>query len=567
MKKLIHSLLGMLVVLSVGYYFYRTAGGQAPATYYADYLPRQTTATLRLDSINEIADAFAASPLGHLFSRQTMHRILDDLQAGPEAVQKYDRFHDGVVSLFTDPSFRTFLGDDMVLALLPLDREKIAREPVDELRRSLVLMATSAASGSLDTFARLVMSRSLSTEQVAGRELTRVELDTGEVVYGYVDGKVVLLALDPRPLLTCLEVREATSQEVSLQASPLFGNSRRFWAESASRKPYLRFHVNVDTIHRYLAGQEDERFQEAARYLQGLTSGSYIVFAGKGRLLLASRLHWNLDELDESARRLYNPEGQDSISLHLFGPRSLFYFWAPSLGLAQLSGDPLVTGQEEYQKMDQVLQQELGASIAELATVFGPQYGLVLEDIVNAGFFPLPRMAVFWQVRDRERAAAIVDRLRGLIGRRAAVQEKQAQVDGKTIYFWPFLPGEATQLALLLDEDMVLLANSSKDLRNMVGQDRSGAAPLSFAMDREVREELLRAEHGAAVLRPARLAARLREPLDWVAGVVEASRNISLQGLNQEILALLGGLEIVSATTDITPVHLDSRITVVPVAR
>ena len=61
-------------------------------------------------------------------------------------------------------------------------------------------------------------------------------------------------------------------------------------------------------------------------------------------------------------------------------------------------------------------------------------------------------------------------------------------------------------------------------------------------------------------MRPARLAEDIREPLDWLAGLISAGDGLSLETLKQEFLKVMHAIDTVAVTSDLHKDHADSAL-------
>ena len=89
-----------------------------------------------MNHLDQMADGFTATPLGHFFAKDTIHTILDDLKA--DAVRKdYDQLFDSIAQTLNDRAFRAVFGDDLTVVLLPPDMALLRDNPKLALQRSV----------------------------------------------------------------------------------------------------------------------------------------------------------------------------------------------------------------------------------------------------------------------------------------------------------------------------------------------------------------------------------------------------------------------------------------------
>ena len=274
----------------------------------------------------------------------------------------------------------------------------------------------------------------------------------------------------------------------------------------------------------------------------------------EGALHIASRLEYDFDSLSELVKSQYKSLAQQNLSLGLLTGKTLAYYWTSILGKEFIREIFSATGEEQYKQADVRVREELGLSIEEVIGAVGPQFGLALNDVVNTGLFPLPKVILFLQIRDNTVARQVLDKLRKEIAEGGFAAEQSTQVNGHTIYFWPVLPAEAAQPALVLTDNMLYLANGKSSLEELVAEGRSVATlpeATAKSLGREIVHNIETSNYSTFVMRPARMATEVKDAADWVAGMLDASKGVPTENLKQEILKLMHSVDVVTATSDI----------------
>ena len=536
-------------------YFFLRSPVTATDTAYADYLPPNTLAVVSLRDLSGLADIFPKTALGHFLSKETMGAILRDMHADAADIDRYARGYDQVFSVLHNPAFRMVFGDDVELAWLAVDSGKMSADPQQAVEQSVVLLATTTSSKALETFARVLLHEDVDTVKNGDLELTRIHLDDKDYVYAYTEGSWLLLALDPVVIQRCVAARAAGR---TLQQEKNFIDAGRFGKDSSLRKIYSREFVQLDQLRSFLAGLKDKDVQQVVGYLQGM---QYIVsVAGKSATgwKADSMTRYTYDKLDQKVKEVVDAGGKKNISLHLLQGNPLLYSWSASLGASTVVQSLSAADPKQYKKVDSRLQREFRLSLAEIAGAFGPQYGLVLKKIVQAGMFPLPKMIGFVQVRDHKVVEILLERLRRKADARGMVGAAKEQVGPYTLYSWALLPGEATQPAFVLTRDMLYLANGPSGLKKLLGMEKNRdrlpeavAAKLGTSLADQVRQ----ADNGAFIFWPNRFALQVKGAADWLAGLVAASKGTSVTRLKDELLRLLQSTEKAVLVSDLFPDH------------
>jgi hypothetical protein len=543
-------------------YFFLRAPVTATDTAYADYLPADTLAIMSLRDLSGLIDLFPGTALGHFLSKETMAAILGDMQVGPEAVIDYEKSYDQVFSVLHNPAFRMVFGDDVELAWLAVDPEKMSDDPQEFIEQSFIILATTTSGKALETFAHALLHEDVDMVKSGDLQLTRIRLDAGNYVYAYSEGSRLLLALDPVVISRCVAVRNTGK---TLQQEKNFIAAVGIWQASSLQKTYSREFVQLDRLSSYLSGAKDKDLRQVGRYLQGM---EFVASTG-GRIAggwkVESTGRYSYDGLDPAVRELIDAKSDKNTSLHLLLGNPLFYSWSSSLGVSTLLQGLSATDAAEYKKLDRRLQRELDLSLAQITGAFGPQYGMVLKKIVQGGLFPLPRIVLFVQVRDHKVAGALLDRIRQKAADQGMKGAGAEQIGPYTLYSWALLPGEATQPAFVLTRDMLYLANGPSSLKQVLGMEKDRARlpePVAEKLGAPLADQVRQANNGAVIFWPSRFAAQVKGAADWLAGIVAASQGKSIEKLKDELLLLMQSTEKAVFVSDLFVDHARAEMTV-----
>ena len=565
MKKILWAVLAIAVLAAAIFLFilrHPEEGGHraGPAAWYGDWLPPGTLATVNLTDLNSLASSFPATPLGRFLSRESMDSILAGLRVDPGKIARYNHFLDTVARVVTNPAFRAVFGDDAAVALLSPDPRQLRRFPEEELRRSLVVFATSSSSRTMERLARLILGGKVSREVIDTVDMTRISLDDGTTVYAYIRDSALLMAMDPHSIITCLRTRDGQGR--TLQQNASFAAARSFWKQARGRL-LLDSYVSLPGLRRLLRGTNGEGKGTMVRALAGMTYLAASVRRGTGELWLVSRAGFHRQELDRQVLAGF-AAATTNTTLGLITPQILGYTWSSLFD--QLMLDRALAwsagGGRGRQEADARLRRQFGIPLARVQAAFGPQYGFILERIVNGGLFPVPQGVLFVQVRDHAAAAEVVAALRRDLARRGMTGDEKRTAQGETIYSWPLLPGEATRPALVLTGHMLYLANGRPLLQKILARRPDAPLPAEAArvMGSDMSRRFSDANYGAGMIRPARLAGQIAPAADWLARVVASANQVSLQPLNRELLTLLRSLEIVTGASRVEENSVSSEI-------
>ena len=521
---------------------------------HALYLPQDTVATVSLTHLNTITDTFAATALGRFAARESMHAIMAEMRVDPAAVAAYDELYDTVTTVLGNPAFRTVFGEDTALALLNPDRGRLALEPQEALRSALVVFAVTPAPGALDLFARLVMSESVARETFDGVELTRIIVDEDQVVYGYAEGQTVLLALDPAAIKTCLEARRSNQ---ALESLPVFREAVSFWGPVAATQTFVRAFINPEPLAGLLATVANNDLQQGSELMQGGDYITVIIRATDTGLESRARYAYRYEELGPSMQRLVDAASANQ-TLHLLQEGILTYNWA-SMPVETLLR-PWYAGADTGEQAAADVQEIYGVPFEELVLGLGPQRGLVLSNLGGVTIFPVPKMTFFLEVREPQVAESVVRSLRDRINAYGLAREREEIAADQTIHYWPILPGETAQPALVRTDTMLYLANGITTLKEILTATvPPDVLPVAVAeeLGPELSERVTRANSSSLVLYPERMSRQSSDLTRWLAGILSATRSLSVARLSQELNEVMRATELIVMTTDLDQERAD----------
>ncbi len=553
--KKIGALVLAVVLLGTGVYF--TFLGSGKDNEYAHYLPQETVATLNLLHLGQVSEDIGSSAFGHFFAKQTMHAMMSELGGSPADLAEYDLAYDSVSDVMTNPAFKAVFGDDATVALLPVEQGVMQVSPGTALRANLVVLARTTVAGALDLFSRMVKNANLSREVVDGLELSRVVLDPGQILYGYTEGKMVFLSYSPAAIKRCLLAADRDGHR--LEETKSFVQAADYWKATAREKTYGRLFLNPGALSGLLAEVENRELKRAAPMLQGLEAIYSMTYAGEKGIESRARSTYRYEQLSPLLQSAIDAATHPNPTLFLLRDKTLAYSWSSSLR-PELITQALAESGLESAQVDAALREFLGVGLEELEQGFGPQYGVVLDDIVRAALFPAPKMAVWASLRDRAVAQRVVDAIRAKIADNGMVKEEEEQMNGYTVYCWPLLSDNDAQPALAMTDTMLYLATSKQALQEVLQaspKPETLAGPVATQLGPSLAERISKANTGSLVIYPKRMSAKTGETLGWLAGILATTKNISLSRFNQEMVRLLQSTEVVSATSSMNRAQAD----------
>ena len=548
-KKWVLALVAVLIVVG-GYWAWF---GQKTESEYARYLPDTTVATVNVLHLSQMSAAFPETVLGQIFAQDNMHALIKDLGGTREDQQEYDRMAETATAVFTNPSFKAIFGHDLTLAVLPVFQEEQSATIISKARQSLVLLARTSVAGALDLLSRLVRPDGVSREVVDGLELVRVELEPGQVFYGYTEGKMLFLAYSPAAIKACLLAADKEGHPLA-EKTP-FIQALENWQQITREQSFLRVFFQPEYLAPLFTGIP--AVSDVPTLLQGVDVFSLVAYQNKKSYETRAQATYTYQALHPLLRSAVDSASHPNNSLRLLEGGSLAYGWSSSLR-PEMVAHFLASHNLDPREVDAAVSKQLGFGLSALPQALGPQVGFVLDDMVRAALFPAPKMSFFAGLRDRPQAVTLLQGLRQAMEKNDLIHEEQEQINGVDVYSWPLLADKDAHPALALTDSMLMLATSKAGIttRLQALQKPVGLQPaVATQLGESLSARLSNANSGVLLLYPQRMAPKIRQTLYWLGGIVASTRNISLTRVNQSVLKLMESAEVVLLTANLEHAH------------
>lgn len=536
--------------------------------YYADYLPEETVAVLSLYDMEGLSEKFSDMPLGRFLARPLMHAMMKELGATEEDTAGYDGFYNAVADIMTNPIVHRIFGDDAVIALCPLNSERLQEKPEQEVKNAFLAFGTSASAGPISWLARMTMGKDVSKAEKADLNMTQIRLDENEVLYGYDHDGIILLAYDPEKIAKAVQRRKTGK---ALHHFALFAAATdALGKEEKQGRVYARSYINAILMQELINRFDQEKAQNMAEELAGVQSiGGLLIGTEEG---LRVRMQGKRDP-DLSPEKMRNEDvlsDHDDLVASLLQEQTLLHYRTSAFDKSFFHNFfPPADRNRQYRELEQSVQKELGFSLDKFLQAVGPRAGISVHEIVNAGVFPLPKTIMAVHVRNKKAAGRALRRLRDTLKKKGFAQEHQEKVHGHRLYFWSIMPMEATHLAIALSDTMLYIANGESQLRTLLKEKRRAVDALKEKMIQDLGETAgscaARANVSAFLLRPARLAEQIAPAADWLTDMTLANTKSSGKTVQKELLGLMRSFDVIAACRYRTETAISGEVIFKPV--
>lgn len=567
MKKTLFLVSSLCIVGVLAYFLFRSAPPESEQNYYADFLPEDTAAVVSLYDMEGLSEVFPGTPTGRFLSKPVMHEMMRELGATEEDPEQYDALYNAVADVMTSSVFRQVFGDDAVIALCPPDPERLRDNPEQELKKSLLAFGTSSSAGPISRFARMVMRKDVRNAETAGLDMTRIRLDDNEVLYGYDDRGIIVLAYDPERIVSAVQRKNSWK---NLRHSQPFMATDAFWNEEGQGHVYARSYLNAKFLQELVSAFAQQKVQNmakaAVKELAGVKSIGGLIVETQGELRLrmkGMKGKRDPESLPEKARPEKALSADENLAFPLLQAKTLLHYRLAHFDKAFFR-NVLASAETEqqYSELEKTVQDKAGFSLDKFLEAVGPRAGISVHEIVNAGMFPLPKTVAALQVQDRKAAGRALEKLRDTLKKQGLASEHQEKVQGHTLYYWTIMPVEVTHLAVVLTDTMLYIANGESQLRALL---EGKQEPETLAEQiRELGETagacVAAANSGAFLVRPERLAVQLAPVVDWLTEMMAANGTGSGRKIQEEVLTLMRSFDFIAACSDVTETHVRGEV-------
>ncbi len=557
MNKFVRPLIVLLVIVLVGAGGYllwrRTAVEERIAV--EDVLPVGPLAVLHLRDVEDHLAALGRTRLWQGLSGIDVMGGLAKIGVPEAQASNLEETWKEVFSPQNVAMLRRFFGREAAVAVYPVDfdggEEDLARRLAGGVTLVLRLRPELRFIDALTAlFQRLDKKVEISSRRRGDFKIHTLRTRDGSWELSYVQvGDLLVCGVGDRAVGRVLDVREGKTPPLRSEIDPNVGEGPSFVEGSIALERIGQalegqFRKTLKALG--ASGDQEEaaaRFEKALGRMAGLKS-FHFAFEPGTPWRLRTALFFDKDRLAEDIAPFYDDPPVENSSLAMIPGGVLQYQWNGSLDVEDYwnefkkewrrgasdrggAGSP----EQEIRK----LEQRLGLSIeGDLLPVIGDEFGGFLADVDLKGPFPVPRLALFLEVRDGAKASEI---LRKLIGQRPALRPQEEDYHGVTVTSFPIplAPGLAPAYALV--EDFLVFAVDGDLIKAMV--DARGRSEAALAADlRGIDPGILEKNNSIVLFRLRRLMEKGEALIDWGQALQEkmkGQQQVVLKGMQERL--------------------------------
>ncbi|XCN73186.1 MAG: hypothetical protein Q3M24_00025 [Candidatus Electrothrix aestuarii] len=577
MKKKVFGLCLVCLIGAFLYFLLRPVPPGPEQDYYADFLPEDTVALIGLYDMEGLSEKFPGTPLGHFLSKPVMHEMMGEFGALEQDLEKYDALYDAVADTLTNQLFRRFFGDDAIIAFYPPDPERLQENPEQELKRALMVFGSSSSAGLISRLACLFMGKEVSSSSISGLNMVQIRLEDDEMLYGYDDQGIIMLAYDPKRIVIAVEQQKSGKV---LRHSPLFSATETFWKGQEQKagkgqmkgqvkgqmtgQVYARSYLNGLVLQELLSSFAQENVQNIMDDLAGIESVGALLVDEGGELRLRIRGERDPELVSEDDLPEENTWNNEALVSALVQEQTVLHYRTASFDKAFFRRLLFAeASDQQFAALEKTIQEEVGFSLDKFLEAVGPQAGISIHKVVNAGVFPLPQTILAFRVQNKKGAGWALRKLRDTLKKQGFANEHNEKAGGSRLYYWTVMPMEATHLAIVLTDTMLYIANGESQLRTLL-EEQPDFEALTGNMVKELGETagscVPTANSSAFLLRPQRLAEQFAPVADWLIDITEANGSGPGKKVQKELLTLMRSFDSISACSDRAETYVNGEL-------
>lgn len=525
----------------------------------AAILPNETLQITEIINIEKRLDDFRASQLGQTIAQIDWKAVMRKLGLHQKIIVQYDKLEELLASTIDNLVFNELFGKEVTIAVLPVTIDKLEIKSIKKLLSSIVIISRPKRSTEFVKLASQLVSGiyNYQTEIYEDCEIKSFTTELEVTVYYTVVGGLFVATLNRQTLLSCLDLRK--NQRPDLTQNTYFQDLNKKLRNSNSVGfTYTNLTKLYETIFNLIkasidAEKRDDFFDQARQYAQPFKAGGHSVYE-KGDLIHSRSLVLIENSTDPNASPLMAQfKAGANKTLDMIPAESLIYYWANNLDIFLNEESQFFN--KDVRKALKVWLQEAGVSLNQFFHAFGKQYGLALADFDTRKIIPIPKLALFAEVKSYDVVTNILETSAKKLGMNTEIEE----FEGIEINYFTLPLGLSTMLPLLEDitpsycfiKNFCLVTSNRQLMMDMIDIYYYGGGIQADSGFRAVDKGLTGPNNNIMFIRNAAFIEKFKDVIAWCNSIV-AFQNIEiakkLNIVREEVLVpILDGLQMYEA--------------------
>lgn len=440
---------------------------QIPASDPLELVPKDCVLMLDVPDLSDLTNEFFQSRFGQNLTSIDWPYVLEQLEVSPGDREQFARKIQAVSDCLTNPLCRKVFGGRVVVSLIPFNHLKTAQAKSLGLAGHFLMVATPRSARVVSVLLSTVawLKGQMHGIPYRGRVIQQLELDSGGFFYfAFLDGHLVVstarLIIEESIDLALLHVVEEqtgliTNASYTELRKRYRGNDFFLYIDLVQLMPFF------SSVHLSLPLGALKRVSELA----GFSKMALYHSANRSRQQIISIIQFAPERLTPLQKSWASRPPALNNRLAAIPSDLVVYFWSNWLDLSGWWSSIVHQGNGNKMlgviKLNSWLQKKTGLDMEQFFSLFGQEFGLHVTRIRTSGFFPVPSMLCYLELKNPEQIEEIIEKnLSGLILRRD-------KVNGVPVVSIMLARGLMQPSYAILD-NFLLLADSRQQLEELL---------------------------------------------------------------------------------------------------
>jgi len=392
-------------------------------------LPAETVSLIKICDLTQQIEELKSELLGQSLAKMDLPAILDLLEVSRVDRNNIMRFRDQVQATVSSTWFDILFGREIALALQPLalDLNNLKNFSKKQVLDALVIIGRPKQPARvLESLNRMFAKElKIQTQPYKQWEIKQFLLEDGQPVYFALTDELVIAGMSLNLLQRCLD--QSLDPGSSLLQAKAFNTycGDLFKPGQTDLILFGDFDYFISTAREVARAQVEKEPEMAVLEMQlakmkGLTALAMASYDDGGPLL-HNRLVFGIDRngLSPTLERAFGVKPADNPTLKNTPSEVLMYSWQNNFDLSfywqEFQKNPELTP-ENIEKIKQEFSQNTGLELDSFLAAFGNQLAFLINDINTNGMFPIPEVALQFEVKKPGMIDQVIQKLGGQMG-------------------------------------------------------------------------------------------------------------------------------------------------------
>lgn len=440
-------------------------------------LPADTVGFVRIPELSQQVERFKADRLGKSLAKMDVPAIMDLMELSRDEQENILQFKEQFQAAVESTWFDILFGQDVALAIQPISVDFKGNEEFDlqQLFQAVTILGKPKQPTRVLESLNSMFSTQLNVRTQAYKDWTINEfrLENGQPAYYALVEGLLIAGMSPEPVQRCLD--QSLDPASSLQQSKLWKlhGADLYKAGETDLLFFADLDYILDTSQKALSTQVEERPDllvlkkqfDDLRALETISLASY----DDGTSLLESKVVVSFDpnRMSPTLEQAFGTKPQDNPTIKYVPAGALVYSWQNNFDLnfywRELLKSPEL-GSEDLDEIRREFAAFAGVELEQFLAAFGSQLAFLVNDVNTGGMFPVPELALHFEIKD---PAILEQAVQNLVGQSGMPLQKESY-NGVDILSVSLPLGANLSPAYACDKGFCTLAVNGQLLKSML---------------------------------------------------------------------------------------------------